>query len=799
MKKWILTGGILALVLMMLVGGVWAKYVKEFGDHDVSVGVGKPSESTTDDPTLYQKFLSRLPQNQKITALVLDSWENQKGTVPQGWENGIYIGQPAAGSSVCTGDIRFFYVGETGYILAEGNKKVAFPQDSRSLFCDYETEDGDFLSQFSRSIHISSISFNNIDTSAVKEMKYMFRNCRALKELDLTNFDTSNVTTMDNLFSVCWDMEKVTFGNGFNTANVTEMKHMFYKCHRLKSVDLSKFNTAKVTNMESMFAECRNLTEIDLSTFDTSKVTNMKNMFKVSVNLTKITFCDNFASAATTLSGMFYQCGKLENIDLSKFNTANVTNMLQMFMSTGITSLTFPDTFTTENVVETREMFADCKNLTSLDLSGFDTRNVQDMRRMFRDCPQLESLNLSNFVTAQVKNGLNYDTNQSGMIDIFARCTALQEVVLGPGFEFHGTNCYLPVPSNDHIPGADGHWYTPDGTSYTPAGVAAHERTDPTLYTATYDRESKLWNKASLTTIDWKGITSLVFDSWNAQQGNVNSLAWESGTDVSEAADGSVRYFVNGDTGYILAQENCHVRFSADCSALFKGMSFTQIRFNGVDTSNVTTMKDMFFGCKQLTTLYLGNINTVNVTTMSGMFNQCEALVELDIRNMNTSSVTNMSDMFKSCDKLQTLVFDGSFVTTNVVKMKSMFYGCISLKNLNLSHFNTINVTDMRYMFSGCTSLEILNLSDFDTSKITMAVSEVVDTSRKTEDGMTGMFQECNALQQVTLSANFAFVGADCYLPTPAGGSWYTSDGTAYKPEEIPSKTANTYYAVKPT
>ena len=34
--------------------------------------------------------------------------------------------------------------------------------------------------------------------------------------------------------------------------------------------------------------------------------------------------------------------------------------------------------------------------------------------------------------------------------------------------------------------------------------------------------------------------------------------------------------------------------------------------------------------------------------------------------------------------------------------MSGMFYGCSSLKELNLNNFNTNNVTYMRYMFSKC-------------------------------------------------------------------------------------------------
>ena len=34
--------------------------------------------------------------------------------------------------------------------------------------------------------------------------------------------------------------------------------------------------------------------------------------------------------------------------------------------------------------------------------------------------------------------------------------------------------------------------------------------------------------------------------------------------------------------------------------------------------------------------------------------------------------------------------------------MSFMFYGCSSLKELNLNNMNTNNVTDMSYMFTGC-------------------------------------------------------------------------------------------------
>ena len=48
-----------------------------------------------------------------------------------------------------------------------------------------------------------------------------------------------------------------------------------------------------------------------------------------------------------------------------------------------------------------------------------------------------------------------------------------------------------------------------------------------------------------------------------------------------------------------------------------------------------------------------------------------------------------------------------------------MFYGCSSLKELDLNNFNTINVKDMCRMFSQCSSLKELNLNNFNTNNVT--------------------------------------------------------------------------------
>ena len=113
----------------------------------------------------------------------------------------------------------------------------------------------------------------------------------------------------------------------------------------------------------------------------------------------------------------------------------------------------------------------------------------------------------------------------------------------------------------------------------------------------------------------------------------------------------------------------------------------------------------------------IANLDTSNVTSMIQMFNSCRELTTLDLTSFDTSKVTDMSSMFSNCKGLTTLDLT-SFNTSNVNNMNSMFYGCRELTTLDLSGFDTSKVTDISYMFYDCRKLATLDLSGFDTSKV---------------------------------------------------------------------------------
>ena len=101
---------------------------------------------------------------------------------------------------------------------------------------------------------------------------------------------------------------------------------------------------------------------------------------------------------------------------------------------------------------------------------------------------------------------------------------------------------------------------------------------------------------------------------------------------------------------------------------------------NYLNTSEVTNMLGMFWGCKHLTSLDLSSFNTANVTDMRFMFNKCENLTSLDLSSFNTANVTNMKNMFENCDELKTITVGSTWSTEAVTSSSDMFANCFKIE-----------------------------------------------------------------------------------------------------------------------
>ena len=89
------------------------------------------------------------------------------------------------------------------------------------------------------------------------------------------NLDTSAVTNMSFMFNNCYEFNQ-PFDN-WNTANVTNMSHMFYNCNEFNQ-PLDNWDMHNVTIMSFMFYRCSKFNP-PLNNWDISAVKDMTNMF----------------------------------------------------------------------------------------------------------------------------------------------------------------------------------------------------------------------------------------------------------------------------------------------------------------------------------------------------------------------------------------------------------------------------------------------------------------------------------------------------------------------------------------
>ena len=125
-----------------------------------------------------------------------------------------------------------------------------------------------------------------------------------------------------------------------------------------------------------------------------------------------------------------------------------------------------------------------------------------------------------------------------------------------------------------------------------------------------------------------------------------------------------------------------------------------------------------------------------NLKHISYLFYTCVRLINLDLSHLNTIEVTHTNKMFYNCNSLKKIDLS-NLNTKKVPHMNNMLFGCSFLKTVKLSSFTTENVIDMSGLFKNCSALEELNLSNFITSNV---------------KDMSDMFNKCQSLTSLNLS-----------------------------------------------
>lgn len=218
----------------------------------------------------------------------------------------------------------------------------------------------------------------------------------------------------------------------------------------------------------------------------------------------------------------------------------------------------------------------------------------------------------------------------------------------------------------------------------------------------------------------------------NADSSNVfsgfTSMASFNGADVVDMANATTlqKAFYDCLTLKSLDLNSWDTKNVENLQSTFNGMlGLESISVRNWNTGKVTTMRATFQCCVKLTTLDLTGWTTDQVKTMYGMFSGLTSyggpmsLSEIiGIEDWNTSLVDTMATMFQQCASLLNLNL-AKWNIGSVNNMKAMFSSCASLTTIgDTSNWETTSATDMGGMFYGCTSLKILDVSNWDVSKV---------------------------------------------------------------------------------
>ncbi len=267
-------------------------------------------------------------------------------------------------------------------------------------------------------------------------------------------------------------------------------------------------------------------------------------------------------------------------------------------------------------------------------------------------------------------------------------------------------------------------------------GIAA--KATPTAY-AVYSEGTLTFSYGEMPNVDnvYDVSNTLGMPGWHSFHEYIRTVVFESSFSEARPKSCQLWFYQMSSLASIQGLSNMNTSEVTSMDNMFCGCSnLTSLDLRNFNTSKVKYMGLMFSGCSRLSSLDLSSFNTGNVKEMSHMFDGCSALTSLDLSNFNTEKVEQMSYMFYKCYNLISLKLD-NFNTSNVIEMGHMFDWCGKLPSLDLKSFDTSSAINMNEMFRSCSELTSLDISGFNTSNA---------------QNMHAMFYNCYKLSSLDLS-----------------------------------------------
>ncbi len=259
---------------------------------------------------------------------------------------------------------------------------------------------------FNKCINMNVTATDIPDLSMVRDMSWMFSDCKSLIGTpSINSWNTEKITNMSSMFYNAEAFNQ-NIGN-WNTENVTDMGNMFAGA-KIFNQNISNWNTEKVTDMNSMFYNAEAFNQ-DIGSWNTEKVTDMNSMFYNAKAFNQHIGNWNTQNV-TDMYGMFAGA-EVFNQDIGNWNTENVIYMNYMFWQAGMFNQDISN-WNTINVTGLSGMFMDATTFNQ-NIGNWNTQNVTEMSSMFRNATSFNQ-NLDNW---QLNPNINmaYMLNNSGM------------------------------------------------------------------------------------------------------------------------------------------------------------------------------------------------------------------------------------------------------------------------------------------------------------------------------------------------------------------------------------------------
>lgn len=336
-----------------------------------------------------------------------------------------------------------------------------------------------------------------------------------------------------------------------------------------------------------------------------------------------------------------------------------------------LTTIEGIENLNTSEVTNMNSMFYLCSSLTTLNLNSFDVSKVTNATTMFRVCSSLTTIFCDNTWKIPTATGMfQGDVNLVGAV----------------AYDNGKTNGDMANPVDGYFTGSQAISVDIQGNGT----ITAPDKAFPTLTVTFIAEPAPLSSLTSITvtgnntgnTIETtlsNGVYSFVMPSepvtitgvFSTLQGEVPAVLW--------CDDNATLYFVNvpyeaisdgtWDGHHINQSWSGNVVNNTGWSipgwSAVKNQAIRVVFDESFATAAPKSCYAWFYLFKTLTSVEgLENLNTSEVTNMNSMFYGCEGLTTLDVNSFDVSKVTNTTSMFRSCTNLTTIYCDNTWEIT---------------------------------------------------------------------------------------------------------------------------------------